>query len=138
MFEQTAGEQVGEFAGVVGAQQFFQRIVERRPEHRCGGEAIAKEVAGAVDVEGFFEELPELVDGRAEIAQDLLESLVLLPGHLGPHDVVEQQVVDIGWCETGEFDPGLVDDDLAELADLGIYVECHGCPSCGAGIGVTN
>ena len=44
---------------------------------------------------------------------------------LGPHHVVEQQLVDVLGGESAQLDAGSVDDGLLELADFGVNVEGH-------------
>ena len=79
-----------------------------------GGERLAQEV---LDVE----------DLDAALAHPGDELVVLPLGALDPQDVVEQQLVVVGRGQPLEAEVRPVDDDLAQLADLGMDAECrHG------------
>ena len=60
----------------------------------------------------------EVVHPDAAVAQRLGEHVVLFPGLLGPHHVVEQQLADVLRGEPGQLQPGPVDDRLAQLPDF--------------------
>src|ERR1019366_2998162 len=59
------------------------------------------------------------------VRKGLGEGVVLLLGLGRPHHVVEEQGADVVRCEAGQFEPGPVDDGLAQLADLGADGEGH-------------
>jgi hypothetical protein len=58
-------------------------------------------------------------------AQQRRERVVLGLGLLDPHDLVEQQLVDVGRGEALQFQVGAVQQHRAEVPDLGRHVEAH-------------
>src|SRR3954454_18391989 len=118
----TSGQPVG---GRL-ADQFVERAVQRGPEAGGGGQLLLQELARAGLVDRLRQQVVEQVDGDALGPQLLDERVVLLARPLGPHDVVEEQVVDVLRGEAGEFETGLVHDHLVQPADLGVDVEAHG------------
>ena len=52
------------------------------------------------------------------VPQGLGKGVVLLPGLLGPHHVIEEQFADVVGGQSGELQSGSVDDGPAELAYL--------------------
>ena len=89
------------------------------------------------DATSSIEPLPGLVAGGQRLAQQVLDvedldaalahpgdELVVLPlGALDPQHVVEQQLVVVGRGQPLEAEVGPMDDDLAQLADLGVDAE---------------
>jgi hypothetical protein len=117
--------------------QLVERPVEGRPEPCGGGQFLLQERPRVGLVERLGQQVVEQVDLDALGPQLLGEGVVLLPRPLGPHDVVEEQVVDVLRGEPGELQAGSVQDHLAELPDLGVDVERHdGCSFFGRDSGV--
>ena len=69
------------------------------------------------------EQLLEVDDLGAAVAQQVGERVVLLAGPLDPQHVVEQQVVVVGRGQPLELQVRPVDHDLAQLADLRVDAE---------------
>src|SRR5450432_3272999 len=67
----------------------------------------------------------EVVHGHASLPKPGDERVVLGSGPVGPHDVVEEQVVDVVRREPGQLQTGPVNDHLAELTNLRVNVEGH-------------
>jgi hypothetical protein len=76
-------------------------------------------------VERLREQLAEEVNGHALVPQLLYEGVVLLSRALDPHNVVEQQLVDVARRKPHHLQTGTMHYDLLEDADLGVNVECH-------------
>ena len=87
--------------------------------------SVLEELPSARLVQRLGEQLVEEVDLDALVPQLLHEGVVLLPRALGPHHVVEEQVVDVARRQPRQLQTGTVHDDLLQDADLGVNVECH-------------
>jgi hypothetical protein len=77
-------------------------------------------------IERLGEQVVEVVHDHPPITELRNEGVVLGSGPVSPHDIVEEQVLDVVWCEPGQLQTRSVDDDLAELPDFGVDMERHG------------
>ena len=75
----------------------------------------SEERAARRDIQGFGEQVGEVVHRHTAVAQGGGEGVVLLPGALCPHDVVEQQLVNIPGCQPIQLKPGSVQYHLPQL-----------------------
>ena len=99
-----------------------------------GGQLVGDEVARPGLVERRDEELMEQVHRHALGAQAGGERVVLLSGPVGPHDVVEQELVDVLRGQARELEAGPMKDGLLEDSHLRVDVERHEDTSvCAAG-----
>lgn len=124
-FEHAADQQLGQLVGCALVEQLLQGSVEFGPELGFGDQLGRQLVARTVLGECLGEQVLIEVDRHPEVAQYLLELLVLLLRLLGPHHVVEQQSLDVVGCETQQLDPRLVQDDLGQRTHFGVDVESH-------------
>ncbi len=124
--EDPADQQTRQDRGRGRGDELVERHVERRPEAGGRGQLVLHELSGTLGVERLGEQGLELVDHHATRLELDDEGVVLLAGAVGPHDVVEEQLVDVGRGEPAELEAGAVDDRLLEQPDLGVDVECHG------------
>ena len=111
-------------------------LVHPRPQlsravdpHLVGGQPLVEQVGATLRIrddvgEQFVDEHdlnPELLPHEVD------ESVVPLAGLPHPDHVVEQELLRVRRCEPLHLEPGTVDDDLPELADLRVHTELsHG------------
>ncbi len=116
--EYAADEEFGQRRAVEVVEQLAQRLDEVGAEQLRGADAVQDEGPALGQLEGLAQQLPEVVDPHALVAERLGERVVLLLGLLGPHHVVEQQLAHVPRGQPGQLKPGPVHDDLAQLAYL--------------------
>lgn len=92
-------------AAQIGAQ-LAHPVHEGGADRRRRDDAVQRPVAGLGHVQGLGEQVGEVVDTGAVVAQDLGEGVVLLPGPLGPQNVVEEQGVDVARVRRESSRPG--------------------------------
>jgi hypothetical protein len=103
-----------------------QGLVEGRPEPRRRRQPVLQELAGSRLVECLGEQVMEVVHDHAPITELSDEGVMLCAGPVGPHDIVEEQVIDVVRCQPGQLQTRSMHDHLAELPDFGVDVERHG------------
>jgi len=116
--EHAADQELGQRRAVEVVEQLAQRRDEVRPEHLRRAQPVEHEGPAFGQLEGLAQELPEVVDPHALLAERLGERVVLLLGLGGPEHVVEQQLADVPRGQPGQLQARPVHDDLAELARL--------------------
>ena len=119
-------DQVGDQLGRVQGVEPGQLGGQPGPEGVDGDHPVQQLLAPALVGQGGGQQVGQQ-HTRPRGRQHLGEGLVLEPGPLGPHDLVEQHVGDVGRGEAGQLQVGAVQQHLAELADLGVDPEAgHG------------
>ena len=124
-FGDAADQVAGQVVRAERVQGGAQRVDGQRPVYP-GVEDLVQHVGpGLADLQRLREQVPVVVHGDPVVAQGLGERVVLglRLGH--PEHVVEQQVGGVIRGQPLQLELGPVQDDLAQPADLGIYVE-HG------------
>ena len=91
---------------------------EGRAQDLGGAHPVEDEGPPVGELQGLGKQLAVEMDLYALVPESLGEGVVLLLGLLRPHHVVEQQLADVLGGEAGQFEPGSVDDGLAQLADF--------------------
>jgi hypothetical protein len=126
---EDASDEVGRQGGALGEVAQLPDGHDQGGADGLGGDdPVEDPLACLGGLQGPGEEVGEVVDVDAVVAQHLGEGVVLGAGALGPQDVVEEQGVDVAGGEAGEFQAGPVQDGLAQGSDLGVDAEAgHGC-----------
>ena len=88
------------------------------PEDLRRAQPVQDERPPVGDLQGLRQEVGVVVHLDALVAEGLGERVVLLAGSLGPHDVVEEQALDVVRRQPVEFDARPVQDRPPELPDL--------------------
>ena len=79
-----------------------QGFVQGRPEPRRGSQPVLQELAGSRLVQRLGEQVVKVVHDHAPVTELRNERVVLGAGPVSPHDIVEEQVLDVVRCEPGQ------------------------------------
>ena len=117
---QPADQVPGERAGLQAVQE-RPRLVDQAEPHLVGDDLPVQEPRLRIGVGEYLgQEIVQLDDLHPAFAH-LGDEVEMVPlGALHPQDVVEQEVVAVGRGEPVVGEPGCADQDLAQLADLGM------------------
>ena len=114
--QSTCGERLHLLGGAPGAAVADHALVEDVVEHPALGcgllERLGQKLLGVEDLD-------------AAVAHEMHEGVVLLLRPVDPDDVVEEQVLGVGWGEAAMLQARAVDHDLAQATDLRVHSECH-------------
>jgi hypothetical protein len=110
-------------AGVQRVEPGPQLGGQAGPEAVDGDHPVQQLLAAALVGQGGGQQVGQQEHLDPAGAEHVGERLVLEAGPVGPHDLVEQHVGDVGRGQAGQLQVRAVQQDLAELADLGVDPE---------------
>ena len=108
-----------------GEEALTERLLQLEAGVLRPGHPLEQPLPRFRDVQRLAKEVCVVADVDAPLDHLGHEGVVLLPGDVLPHDVVEEQLLEVARCQPLQLESGTVDDDVLEDAHLRVDVICH-------------
>ena len=118
LLQHATDENLRQEFGIRLHDQIGQGAIESRSDLGRIGQTLIEELPCARLIKCFLEQSLEVQYLYALVAQLLAEGVMLLPSTGSPHDIVEEQVLNVRWGEASQLQTGTVHDDRLKLAYL--------------------